>query len=263
MKYINYLKNKNLAPNTISTYLVNIEKWLLFLNHRVANKKLLVTFINQYAKNHAPNSVKLMFATIMSYLKFQKAEKLIEDCQDIRLPSQMLANKNIITIEEYELAKLKFTNLKTWYQKRNWLIFSILFTTGIRASELNQIKKNAIIDQSIIIKGKGNKNRQVFLGNYLVSLLNKWRSNQININKQHKQISYKQINLIIKTITKQYFQKNLSPHDLRRSYATNLLRNGVDLKTIALLLGHNNINTTSRYIFFTKDEIHLNIKHLF
>lgn len=263
MKYKTYLKNKNLSSNTIKAYWSNIERWLKFLNGKPATKAKLTTFINEYNKDHSPNSVKLAFSAIMSYLKYQKYDKLISAAHDIRLPSQVSINKNIIDIKEYESIKNNFKNERNWYKKRNWLIFSILFTTGIRVSELNQISKSAIIDKTIMIKGKGNKNRPVFLGNYLTTLINNWRSNQIIISKNHKKLTYKQINLIIKQISQEHFYKKLSPHDLRRSFATNLSRNGVDLKTISLLLGHSNINTTSRYIFYTQEEIRLSIDDLF
>lgn len=263
MKYTTYLKNKNLSKNTIDTYWSNIQKWLKFLNGKPATKAKLTTFINEYNKNHSPSSVKLAFSAIISYLKYQKYDKLVLAANDIRLPSQVYINKNIIDIKEYDLIKNLFENEKNWYKKRNWLIFSILFTTGIRASELNQISKNAIIDKTVMIKGKGNKNRPVFLGNYLTSLINNWRSNQITISKNHKKLTYKQINLIIQKISQEYFSKKLSPHDLRRSFATNLSKNGIDLKTISLLLGHSNINTTSRYIFYTQEEIRLSIDDLF
>ncbi|WP_033159732.1 tyrosine-type recombinase/integrase [Mycoplasmoides alvi] len=109
------------------------------------------------------------------------------------------------------------------------------------------------------VKRKG----KFFLNEYLISLLNTWKANRINISKKNKLLSYKQINCIVKYVSFKYFKKIINPHDLRRSFATNLLRNHVDLKTISYLLGHSNINTTSRYIFFTVDEIHKNIKNIF
>ncbi len=68
-------------------------------------------------------------------------------------------------------------------------------------------------------------------------------------------ISIKQINSIIKRLSRKYFQKEITPHGLRRSYATNLLKNNVNIEVVKQTLGHTNINTTSRYIQITEEDI--------
>ena len=263
MKYLTYLKNKNLSKNTINCYLKYSKIWINYLNDRKPNKSLFVKFLNQYRKTHSNNSTKLLYSSILSFIKFKKMHKLYFECNDIRLPSTSLKNKTIIDLNEFNKIKSSLTNISKWYEKRNWIIFVFLFTTGLRANELNQINKKNIHYNRIKIIGKGQKEREIFLNEYLISLLNTWKANRINISKQNKLLSYKQINCIIKCVSFKYFKKNINPHDLRRSFATNLLRNHVDLKTISYLLGHSNINTTSRYIFLTVDEIHKNIKNIF
>ena len=263
MKYSTYLKNKNLSNNTILAYQRVAQNWNNFLDQKEPTKKLLATFLSKYQKNHAANSTKLAHAALLAYFKFQKRTKLYQEARDIRIPSVVLTNKTIIDLATYEKMKANLAKTTTWYEQRNWLLFICLFTTGIRATELHQIQKSAIKQNFLTITGKGQKERTIILNDYFLELLNAWKPNQISISKSKKLLSYKQINEIIKELTLKFLGQAFHPHDLRRSYATNLLRNGIDLKTIATLLGHANINTTARYIFYTQEEIYSNIKHLF
>ena len=262
MTYLTYLKNKNLSKNTIEVYYKNSKLWLDFLSNNKPNKRLFVKFINDYAKNHSANTVRLMYSSVLSYMKYIKNWKLYNEFQDIKLPVVQMSNKTTISLQEYNTAKER-VNLNKWFDRRNWLVFSFMFFTGIRGSEIKQINKSKIINNQLEITGKGNKTRIIFIPNYLMDLLKNWRSNKINIARNGKQLTYKQLNVIIKKVGKEIFNKSISSHSLRRSYATNLLRNNIDLKTVSKLLGHSNINTTSRYIFLTNDEIVEKIQKLF
>ena len=262
MKYKTYLKNKNLSKITINTYLRQKDNWKKYLNDRKPNKKIFVSYINKYTNNYSPNTTKLVYASVLSFLKFEKRWKLYSECKDIRLPSIIQVYKITITIDEYNNMKKNIKQLN-WYQERDWLIFSFLFSTGIRINEINQINKKKINNGKMKIIGKGSKTRNIYISNNLENLLNNWKFNKINISKKNKFISNKQINIIIKKIGLEYFKKNISSHSLRRSYATNLLRKKVDIKTVSMLMGHSNINTTSKYIYFTDDEIKKNIEGIF
>lgn len=262
MKYKNYLKNKNLSKLTIDIYCKNEIKWLEYLDKRNPTKKLLVAYINKYQKSHKPNSVRLLYATVLSYLKFQKKWKLYNEALDIKLPSQILVNKVIISIDEYNITRKNIV-LNKWYIKRNWLIFSLFFMSGIRINEITQINKKQIKDNKIYIKCKGNKYRTIFINDYIMDLLSEWKYSRLNISKKGTKISNKQILIIIKNIGWEYFKKDITPHSLRRSFATNLIRSKIDIKVVSNLLGHANINTTARYIHLTEDEIIDSIKNIF
>lgn len=255
MKYINYLKNKNLSKNTIIIYLKQYENWSKYLNYRNPNKTLFVKYINNYSKTHQPNSTHVIYSSIMSIFRFEKRWKLINQCKDIKLPKIQQSNKTIITLEEFNCVKTKIICNKK-IEKRNWLIFSFLFLTGVRVSELLDFNKNKIYDgNKLKIKGKGNKVRIIFITNYLNELLSKWRPNKIPVNNKNKLITIKQINHIIKELSKKYFNKNITPHSLRRSYATNLLKNNANIEIVRKTLGHSNINTTARYFHFNDEDI--------
>lgn len=262
MKYSNYLKNKNLSKNTITIYLNQYKKWYEYLGEKIPNKTLFLKYINNFAKNHKPNSVRLVFSSILSIFKFEKRWKLINQCKDIKLPKIQINNKTIISLEEFNIVKNSI-NTKDKLEKRNWLIFSFLFLTGARVSELLEFNKNKIYDDNrLVIKGKGNKSRVIFITNYLNDLLRKWKANKIAINNKNKLITIKQINYIIKEFGKNYFNKTITPHSLRRSFATNLLKNNANIEIVRKTLGHSNINTTARYLQFNDDEILLEIKKI-
>ncbi len=263
MKYKSWLKNKNLSDSTLSAYLCNYKKWIDYLDNRKPNKTIIVKFISQYAKSHRPSSTRLMYATILSWLRFVKQYKLVEACRDIKLPSIQYSHRNIITLEEFREVSNKVC-FKEWYEQRDWLIFCTLLFTGMRVSELTKFNKRDIYDDNkFLVQGKGDKYRVIFINDYLKKLLRKWRANRICITKDRDILTVKQINIIIKRISEEYFNKYITPHGLRRSFATNLLKSDINLEIVRRSMGHANINTTSRYIQYTDDEIVEEINKIF
>ncbi|WPL38898.1 tyrosine-type recombinase/integrase [Malacoplasma iowae] len=262
MKYETWLKNKNLSKNTINVYLKNYDLWKKYLNDKKPNKTLFTKYIKTYSRTHKPRSVRLLYSSILSIFRFEKRWKLLNECKDIHLPKEEVEIKPVISLDHYKkvLFDIQLTN---WFQKRDWLIFSFLFLTGTRVSELLIFNKKDIYDNNKYrILGKGNKIRTIYLNDYLVSLLDNWKPNRIAISKNNKILTIKQINIIIKKLSSTYFNKLLTPHSLRRSFATNLLKSNINIEIVRRTLGHSNINTTSRYIQYTDDEILNEIKNL-
>ena len=101
MNYQEYLKNKNLSNETIRVYLININQWFKFIKEKNVDKTEFVNFIKFYSQNHKPNSVHLMYCSIISYFRFMKQFELITECKDVRLPQQHLEHKQTITINEF------------------------------------------------------------------------------------------------------------------------------------------------------------------
>lgn len=261
--YVNWLNNKNLSTHTINNYLVHTELWLKELNNQEPTQENIAQYLKKCEQNLKANTIRLKYAAIRSYLTFKKQTQLLIDIEQIKLPTIQFINRQVLTIPEFEKRKAAFEVINDKWTQRDWLIFSILFLTGLRASELNSFEKSKIEDDKITIKGKGNKTRTIFIVPYLKSLLDKWPHNTVLIGKKGEHLCYKQVNKIVTRISKLYFKRNDKPHDLRRAYATNLLRNKVDLKTVSLVMGHSNINTTSRYIHLNEKEIAKSINSVF
>ena len=161
MKYKTYLRKRHLSKSTINTYLKQKNNWENYLCDRNPNKRIFVQYINKYTNNYSPNTTKLVYSSILSFFKFQKKWKLYNECKDIRLPSIIQMNKITITIDEYD-NNTNYIKQTNWYEKRDWLIFSFLFSTGIRVNEINQINKKNITNSQLKIIGKANKTRIIY-----------------------------------------------------------------------------------------------------
>lgn len=252
MKYINYLKSRNLSNNTIKAYLSWSEKWNIFLNNKNPNKALLANFIKLLEnKKNKPATIHLAYFAIKNYLKFKKYKFVFY--LDIKLPKQVEIKKSIIE-RDIILNELEKLNLINFYENRLFLIIYILLNTGIRAFELINLKWEDFNKNKIIIKGKGNKFRYVYINESFFKFIKSKSKGYLIRSIKNKKISQKQLNLIVREFSKKigvYF----TPHDLRRSFCTHLIRNNCNIKIIQMLMGHSNIAVTSRYICLTESEI--------
>jgi integrase/recombinase XerD len=170
----------------------------------------------------------------------------------VRLP-KYLTLKEIKIVEDFHSSDEYLLEL---------LIFEILYSTGIRASELINITINDIDVNSkrIRILGKGDKQRFVFFNEFLLKLINKYNINIRHklklkvkcdifiLNEFGKPLNRLALYDIIKTMGERvHLNKSISPHNLRHSFALHLLENGTDLRSIQELLGHSDISTTQIY----------------
>ncbi|MGL4951495.1 MAG: tyrosine-type recombinase/integrase [Mycoplasma sp.] len=262
MTYKQHLINKNFSNTTITTYLKMIKLWNNMTSNKKLNKQLFTECIKKYHSTHSANSTKLFYYAILNYLKYQELDLLISEVRDIKLPSSIRTRKRVMTFKEFEEIKSNIIT-NSFLSKRNWLIFTLLYTTGIRSCEISQIKLSKIKNNHIKVTGKGSKERSVYLCDSFIELFKSWPYDKINIKSNGNELTYKQLNLIIKSFSQKYLGYCLKPHDLRSSYATHLLKNNINIKIVAELLGHANLETTSRYLHFSSEEIHNSINTCF
>jgi integrase/recombinase XerD len=126
------------------------------------------------------------------------------------------------------------------------LIIRMLYETGIRSKELLSIHKQDINNNEIIIKGKGGKERIVYLSNNLKELLHGYINNN-HIDQQLFPFKYKNLYKMIATLSK-YLDKKVSPHSFRRGFASYCINRNTNLYTLSQMMGHVDLNTTKSYI---------------
>jgi site-specific recombinase XerD len=237
--FCDYFSNKNL-PDLREN---DIKDFLLFL---VENLGISSSSENQYI-----NSVKFYYEGVLNYPR--KTYFLNRPRPEKKLPE-------ILSTEEVAKLLNAFTNLK------HYTIASILYGSGLRISELINLKIADIDSQRMIInvrQGKGKKDRQTLLSHPLLELLRKYykqyHPKDYLFNGQQKAPKYssRSIQQIIRNAAcKARINKDVHPHTLRHCFATHLLESGVDIRYIQQLLGHAHLKTTEIYTHVTTS--HLN-----
>lgn len=172
-----------------------------------------------------------------------------------------------LTLEE--VSSLLNFEVNNEFEARNKAILELLYSSGLRISELTSLElSNIDLDECLVrVMGKGSKERIVPLGDYAIDalkeyiyfyrpMLNKNNSSYVFLNNRGGVLSRQFIFKVIKEeCIKKGIRKNVSPHTLRHTFATHLLKNGADLRIIQELLGHENLSTTQIYTHLTNDKL--------
>ena len=278
--YKSYLKiERGLSLNSIVSY----ENDTLSLKNYILDNKIkespiectpdtVNSFIYNFSKKNSPRSQARKISGLKSFFKFLVFEGYSKSSPMSNIESPKLGRKlpDILNVEEIS-QMISSINIKEKFGQRNKTIIEILYGTGIRVSELIELKISNIFFKENLIRvlGKGDKERFVPIGlkakKSIIDYINNDRkyqkieesSNDILIlSKYGKKITRHMIFTLIKNISKKSgITKKISPHTFRHSFASHLLKNGADLRTIQLILGHENITTTEIYT-------HLDSKHL-
>jgi len=268
---------KGLSNNTIVAYKSDLKIFLLWLN---GNKKKFSDAdrieINNYLAYRLDNGTSLstiqrIITCIKSFYSFLFENNIIKNnsAQLIENPKKRRKLPTIIT--ENEVMKLlESPDEKTYKGLRDKCILELLYSSGLRISELLTIKINQISKEKkfLKIKGKGNKERLVPIGssamNLLIVYLDTYRSNiKINdnidilfVNENGSIISRQACwEMIQRYASISLINKKISPHNLRHAFATHLLNNGADLRTVQMLLGHASLSTTQIYTHIAKERL--------
>lgn len=274
--YLNYLQyNRNYSENTIVNYQKDIVEYLHFLkmecldycNIEYSNLHGLLVY---YEKNNINSrSIRRKISCLKGFYKFLVRNNRISENPFMYISLPKISKKLPQFLNYNELVQIfESIEIDDIFGLRDRLIMELLYATGIRVSELINIKKDDInIDnKQITVFGKGNKMRVVYFNDVCLKYLNIYlqRNNEINknniqyliLNKNGQQITTRGIALIIdKIIKKTVILKKISPHVLRHTFATHLLNNGCDLLTVQELLGHSSISTTGIYTHITTEHM--------
>ena len=260
---------KGLTLSSIESYKYDLTIFYNDIKDKLENNKLhklKIEFIYDFIKNQSINrissaTIKRRVSTIRNfYLFLQKREVINFIIPEIKTPKIGIKLPNYLTIEEVDKL-LSIPDINTFKGLRDKTMLEIMYSCGLRVSELISLKKKDInIKNSFIrIIGKGNKERIIPIGEIALEYLNKYfellsynskinNSKNVFINKNGLPLTRQYFFKIIKYYSiKANINKNISPHTLRHSFATHLLENGAPLIAVKNLLGHESINTTQIY----------------
>ena len=243
-------RNGEISESTKDIYLRNL--------NRIKNLNLnkLSEIVDSFESIHTR---KIVLIILKVYKEEFETENIDYDI-DIKIPKTKAKKPQVLSEKEIQkIIKTKICRYK-WYQQRNTLLVLVLINTGIRVSELINIRKGDINDNSILIKGKGDKYRYVYISKELNKQLNNlYRKNDeqfIFLNKHKEKLTRKGVfNIIRNKAKKANIKKKVYPHLFRHMFAIRMLNNGVDIYSVSKVLGHSNLNTTSLYLNITKDSI--------
>ena len=275
-KFLEKLKYEyNYSDLTINGYDYEITKFLDYLNdNHLDYKKINIDMIRNYLKyldslKYKKNSISKNLSSLRSYYKFLTEEKVV-----LNNPFKNISNpkkdKKLPDFLNYEEINKLFdsADTKTPLGLRNRCILELLYDTGIRVSELVNLKINDIeFDKKIInILGKGKKERIVYYGDYLQEVLEKYINDSRKYLLNNKLSEYLILNnngskittigveyIIDKMVNEAAIKHKISPHVLRHTFATHMLNGGADIKSIQQLLGHESLSTTGIYTHITND----------
>lgn len=270
--FLDYLSSeKGLASNTLSAYRRDISTFLAFLksNGKTVNEvteSFLGSFLEHLvSKRFAPSSRGRSLIALKVFFKFLKREGVLTENPAFYLSSpklwQMIPE---VLSEEEAKALLAAPDLQTKEGARDAAILELLYSCGVRVSELCGLKLNDVEDTFIKVLGKGSKERLVPIGEPAIAALDyyltQWRGEDeavfLFLGKKGHPITRQDVWSLVKQHSQGAgIQKSVTPHTLRHTFATHMLNHGADLRIIQELLGHASISSTERYT-------HLSKKHL-
>lgn len=276
-KYLEYLKvERKYSNKTILSYKDDLIEYNEFLGNNFTNiLNIDMNIVNNYMKylydrKITKSSISRKLSSIRGLYNYLVREDIIKEnhFNKIQNPKRELYLPKFLKDEELDKI-FSVCNSNNPTEERDTLIIELLYATGVRVSELVNIKIKDINREEKLIKvlGKGNKERMVIYNNHTKKALdtylkdgynyfNKKSSEYLILNKNGNKLSERYIREIInRKVSQASLDIKISPHTLRHTFATDILENGADLMTVKELLGHESLNTTSIYTHITNEQI--------
>ena len=271
-KYMEYLEyERKLSSNTLKSYLNDLKDFDMYFKGNLLNLKYddIQKYIGSL-NDRVARTVSHYLTVINSFYEFLLNEGIINDNPCSNIASPKVPKKLPTYLTEEEVDKLLNINLVTPYDYRNKAMLELLYATGLRISELVNLKITDIdVNNSLIrVFGKGKKERIVPVTDLALEYLRVYVTQYRNVILKDKVSDYLFISNSLTNISRQGFfkiikkeckragiEKNVSPHVLRHSFATHLLKHGADLRVIQELLGHEDISTTQIYAHLVNEKL--------
>ena len=269
--FLNYIKNKNYSNYTIDSYNKDLDNFYIYLKQNNTDiKKVNYKFLRGYLtvlydKKYSKKTIARNISTLKSFFKYLKKENIIKS-NPMNLIKTPKIDKKLPKFLNYDdLEKiLSIPDTTTFLGKRNALILELLYSTGVRVSELVNIKLNDIdlSEEKILILGKGNKERYVLFGSKAKEKMLDYLKEKTDdspyliVNRYGNKITDRGIRKILDSIILEAsLSYKISPHTLRHTFATHMLDSGADIEIVKELLGHESLSTTQIYTHVTSESL--------
>lgn len=272
--FLTELENKNFSPQTLRTYHAALEEFVAFCQARkISNEKALIPanlrafLASLQLKNPARNTVLRKIATLRSFAAYLLRQGKLDKNPFKLLPSpkkEKLLPKFLSIPETNRL--LETTAQSKHFALRDKALFELMYSSGLRRSEVTNLKIQDIDFFNGLVKvfGKGRKERLVpvtqtalqALKDYLATRKNPQSTEALFLNKNGKPLSGDGLAYIFKnTAIASHLARRVTPHSLRHSFATHLLGNGCDLRSLQEMLGHKSLSTTQVYTHVSLEQL--------
>ena len=276
-KFIDYLQyEKNYSSYTVSNYERDLESFINFLNKEICKisevdyRIIRLYLIEMHTKKYSNKTICRNISSLRSFFKYLLKEGKLKDnpMSLITNPKVEQSLPNFLYYQELEKI-LETPDVKTPLGQRDALILELFYATGVRVSELVNIELKDIdfSNRYIKILGKGNKERYVIYGQRCKDLLNSYLDDgYIKLNKKNSDYLFLNNNgssltaggveyIINKVVKMSGIKSHVSPHTLRHTFATHMLNEGADLKSVQELLGHSDLKTTGIYTHVSNEHL--------
>lgn len=264
-KFLKYLKNEvNYSDYTIKSYQLDLTDFfkyikkinISYLNITTNEVRLYLKYLDK--RNLKNSTISRRISTLRTFYNYLVNEELIESNVFLSVKNPKLDKKLPNYLNYNEIEEI-FDSINNLYDKT---IFEVLYSTGIRVGELVSIKVINIdfSNRRIKIMGKGSKERIVYYGDYLSNILkdyiNAYRPKIYLFEKNDSKLTINDVEKLVNNVMKNLSIKtHVTPHTLRHTFATHLLNNGADIKTVQELLGHSSLSTTGIYTHVSSDRL--------
>ncbi len=269
-EFEDFIITKNYSNNTLISYMEDLYYFSLFVKKDL--DKVVEEDIRDYLeylnlKKENISSIRRKISTFKTFYKFLYNNNYMDkkDYPMVRISYPKMEKKLPKFVYYNDLLEIIDESSKDKDGVRDRLIIEMLYATGVRVSELVNIKYDDIDfdNKRIIITGKGNKQRIVYFGDYALEVLNEYmrthdrnKDNYLFTNAKGDKITDRGVRYIIDNIMSKLSVKvHVTPHVLRHTFATDMLNNGCDIKIVQELLGHSSLRTTEIYTHVTNERL--------
>lgn len=276
LDYLNF--EKKYSPNTVASYKKDLDKYYNFFKTKSLNSinnKDIEDYIISLNKKLLSKSVSRNISSLKTFYKFLIIDGAVKSSPMDGITVPKIPKTLPKVLSEEEVNKLLTINLETPYDYRNKAMLELMYSSGLRVSELINLAVNDVDlkDEIVKVYGKGSKERiipigqyateavNIYLNGYRNSLVKKKVSNYLFLSSRGDKMSRQAFFKIIKNLAKtKNIKIDFSPHTLRHSFATHLLKHGADLRSIQELLGHSDISSTQIYTHISNEKLKENYK---